>query len=241
MNNVTKICKEEFPVNLIEATYRTLSPEERIRYIARYDNGDIRATLNYVLGMLSERFERILLMRYKEALPYSEIGKREEISASRAQQIVVESERKIRECFTLDFIFKGVREYYTEQIEKERASSYEIGKNETIVAFREFARELAPEGNRPFCDMPFEEFADRYNLSTRLRNCISRCHKTYDVEKGRYYFSLSGEKAFNTVGDITELTEEEAMKIRNLGSKVFNELKEALRKSGLSFRKENIE
>lgn len=89
--------------------------------------------------------------------------------------------------------------------------------------------------------MPFDEFADRYNLSVRLRNCINRCNRYYDAATGWHHFSMSGEKAFNTVGDVTELTEEEAMKIRNLGIKAFNELKEALRKSGLSFKKENIE
>ena len=245
MSNVTKIRKEDFPVNLIEAIFRTLSPEERIRYNARYKgNGDVRATLKYVVGTLSERFERILLMRYKEALPYSEIAKREEITPSRVQQIVAQSERKIRERFTLEFVFKGVREYHAECIEKERSIYYEIGKNETIAVFRELdadAKENFLTANSSILNMPFEEYADRYNLSTRLRNCINRCQKIYDSHFGWRYSTMAGEKAFNTVGDIVELTEAQAMTIRNLGSKVFNELKEALRKSGLSFRKENIE
>ena len=246
MSKVIKLHREDFPVNLIEAIYGVkFEPKQRREYFRLYKDrskSDLGATLNYVLGKLEERDEKAVRMRYCDAFTYAEIARRIDVSPSRVQQIIIVSLKRIRTGIPQDVLIKGIKEYYAEKLDKERIYNYEIGKNETIAAFKELepdAREKFLAANKiPFYDMPFDEFADRYNLSTRLRNCINRCNRYYDAATGWRYFSMSGEKAFNTVGDIANLTEEEAMTIRNLGNKIFNELKNALKKAGLSFRKE---
>lgn len=246
MSKVIKLHKKDFPVNLIEAIYRVkFESKQREEYFRLYKDrskSDLGATLNYVLGRLEERDEKAVRMRYCDALTYAEIARRLDVSPSRVQQIIIVSLKRIRTGIPQDVLIKGVKEYYAEKLDKERVCNYEIGKNEAIAAFKDLepdAREKFLAANKsPFYDMPFDEFADRYNLSVRLRNCINRCNRYYDAATGWHYFSMSGEKAFNTVGDITKITEEQAMTIRNLGDKAFKELKEALKKAGLSFRKE---
>ena len=61
--------------------------------------------------------------------------------------------------------------------------------------------------------MPIEEL----DLSVRSYNCLKRA-------------------AISTVAELTQKTEEEMMKVRNLGKKSLKEVKEKLAENGLSFR-----
>ena len=64
-----------------------------------------------------------------------------------------------------------------------------------------------------FENMPIEEL----DLSVRSYNCLKRA-------------------AISTVAELTQKTEEEMMKVRNLGKKSLKEVKDKLAENGLSFR-----
>ena len=59
---------------------------------------------------------------------------------------------------------------------------------------------------------------DLEGLSVRSYNCLKRA-------------------GINTIGELSEKTEEDMIKVRNLGRKSLKEIKEELEKYGLSFKK----
>ncbi|MFO7248810.1 MAG: DNA-directed RNA polymerase subunit alpha C-terminal domain-containing protein, partial [Bacillota bacterium] len=65
-------------------------------------------------------------------------------------------------------------------------------------------------------DMPIEEL----DLSVRSYNCLKRA-------------------GINTVGELIQKTEEDMMKVRNLGKKSLEEVQEKLAELGLSLRKDD--
>lgn len=237
MSKVIKLHKKDFPVNLLEGIYGGLEPAQKEEYLSLYRNNksDVRATLNYVLGRLEERTEKIIRMRYEQACTYNQIAKEFNISQTRPQQILAHTFRDIRHEIKLAFFFKGLKKHYAEQLEAERKYSQEMGRNEAIAAFNKLETqkektEYMEQHYNAYMDMPFEQFAERFELSARTRNCILRSNLTH---------TLKYVTGFKTVGDLTKITESEAMMIRNLGKRSLNELKTALKKVGLSFRKES--
>ena len=71
------------------------------------------------------------------------------------------------------------------------------------------------KGKEKNLEMTIEEL----DLSVRSFNCLKRA-------------------GINTVNDLTEKTEEEMMKVRNLGKKSFDEVKEKLSSLGFQMKKE---
>lgn len=73
-------------------------------------------------------------------------------------------------------------------------------------------KEEVPQQENKFENMPIEEL----DLSVRSYNCLKRA-------------------SISTVAELTQKTEEEMMKVRNLGKKSLKEVKEKLAENGLSF------
>ena len=82
----------------------------------------------------------------------------------------------------------------------------------TVSEINMIKEEVEVEENK-FESMPIEEL----DLSVRSYNCLKRA-------------------AISTVAELTQKTEEEMMKVRNLGKKSLKEVKEKLAENGLSFR-----
>lgn len=87
-----------------------------------------------------------------------------------------------------------------------------IELEKTVEELNMFKEEVAPVENK-FENMPIEEL----DLSVRSYNCLKRA-------------------AISTVAELTQKTEDEMMKVRNLGKKSLKEVKEKLLENGLSFR-----
>lgn len=82
----------------------------------------------------------------------------------------------------------------------------------TVSEINMIKEDVVVEENK-FEVMPIEEL----DLSVRSYNCLKRA-------------------AISTVAELTQKTEEEMMKVRNLGKKSLREVKEKLAENGLSFR-----
>ena len=67
--------------------------------------------------------------------------------------------------------------------------------------------------------MILEKSIDDANLTVRSFNCLKRAN-------------------INTIGDLTQMTEEDMMKVRNLGRKSLKEIKALLEQMGLGFKKD---
>ena len=85
------------------------------------------------------------------------------------------------------------------------------------------AAAVAAEGNEGATDVgPTSVSIDDLDLSVRSNNCLRRA-------------------GINTVGDLVQKTEEDMMKVRNLGRKSLDEVKKKLSDMGLSLRKSDEE
>ncbi len=87
----------------------------------------------------------------------------------------------------------------------------ELGESETIP---DFMVETVKDEENHVLDMKIEELV----LSVRSFNCLMRAN-------------------IKTIGELTEKTEEEMIKVRNLGRKSLKEIKEKLEAYGLGFKK----
>lgn len=87
-----------------------------------------------------------------------------------------------------------------------------VDLEKTVSELNMIKEEVEVEENK-FEVMPIEEL----DLSVRSYNCLKRA-------------------AISTVAELTQKTEEEMMKVRNLGKKSLKEVKEKLAENGLSFR-----
>jgi DNA-directed RNA polymerase subunit alpha len=88
-----------------------------------------------------------------------------------------------------------------------------VNLTEEIEAAEESAKE-EPDEKSKLLEMPIEEL----DLSVRSYNCLKRA-------------------GINTVGDLVQKTEEEMIKVRNLGKKSLEEVDQKLAQLGLSLRK----
>ncbi len=231
MTSTGTVRKEDYPINLLEAVFSVeFTTNQRKNYLGLYNDSlsDIRASLNYALGTLKESYEEVIRLYYKEGLSFAEIGRRLELSQSRIMQIHYRAKSELRRNIPMEYLTKGIKSYYIKRIYEEKAYSYEMGKSDTLAAYRNAETEITVEKSallniqNHYCNMAFEEFADKYNLSLNLRFCICRYHK--------------GERRIKSVGDIIEMTEEEVKRIYKLKVKEIYVLKEALDREGLSFK-----
>lgn len=79
-----------------------------------------------------------------------------------------------------------------------------------------------PESTEPKNEGPLAMSIDELDLGVRSNNCLRRA-------------------GINTVGELVQKTEEDLMKVRNLGSKSLEEIKKKLNEFGLSLRKSDEE
>ena len=92
-----------------------------------------------------------------------------------------------------------------------------------IIKISTPAAAVAAEGNEGAADVgPTSVSIDDLDLSVRSNNCLRRA-------------------GINTVGDLVQKTEEDMMKVRNLGRKSLDEVKKKLSDMGLSLRKSDEE
>ncbi len=201
-----------FPETLIES----LDFDERadISYIENH----IEENLDLALKTIPERSANMFKLAYKYGYTYEAIALRENITRERVRQIVMKTLFRLRLSQRKNILQYG-QEYFDLQENIEHLK----------VEFRKKIDELKYKiANPEIIEIKKDDLVDyskieNLDLSVRSYNCLKRA-------------------GINTVDELTQKTEEEMMRVRNLGRKSLKEVKEKLfKKYGITLKTEEDE
>lgn len=195
---------EEYPYNLLWAI-----KSHSDRQIPDTFTDDHWAGLRYVLSTLDERERGILLQRYDEKKPRSDIADGYGITAERVRQIETKACRKLQRVSNWNYIEFGIAGYARKLALREYNRGYSVGYQ---TGYQDGASDATSGRSRPVAsdetlNLPIEQL----NLSTRAHNCMvaAQCKR---------------------IGDVARLSEEQIATMKSLGKISANDIAQALRK-----------
>lgn len=165
---------------------------------------------------LTEREETVLRWRYKERLTLEKTGKQVGVTKERIRQIQAKALRKLRH--------------------PSRAKQYCIvpwdEHHELLEKHQQLIRDYA------LLERAYEEIANHKNINCSVEEVAEQAAKMVltleDLELSARSYNCLKRKGINTLRDLTEISEAELMKIRNLGRKSFLEVKNVMKKWGVN-------
>lgn len=165
---------------------------------------------------LTPREERILELRYEEGKTLDEIAKIYGITRERVRQIIAKGIMRLKHSSRTNILFRDneritERDSLIKQIDDE---ILELRKKLKYYRKANLKLELPEEIQN---DVSLNVRIEDLDLSTRSFRCLERA-------------------GIEFVNEITEKTEEEMMKIRNLGRKSLKEIKQKLKEMNLSLK-----
>ena len=198
---------EAYPYNLLWAI-----KGHSDRQIPDTFTDDHWAGFRYVLSTLDERERGILLQRYHEKKPRSEIADGYGITAERVRQIETKACRKLQRVSNWNYIEFGIAGYARKLALREYNRGYSIGYQ---TGYQDGTADAASGRSRPVAsdeilNLPVEQL----NLSTRAYNCMvsAQCKR---------------------IGDVARLSEEQIATMKSLGKVSANEIAQALKAQGV--------
>lgn len=212
--------RKEYPENLLD--------DIGLEIYQKCSEETIENVLGNLQSFLSVRLETCITLRYKNYLTFEEISKIDGTTKERIRQLCrkallkikhallryEEAEREKRKLEEIRDIALREEQELTEYREKAFAFLKEHGKygSEQELAFGKVNAYRKPTIE----DVKLEEL----DLTVRSYNCLRRA-------------------GVESIKDICEMTENELMKVRNLGKKSCKEVKDKLEERGLCLKNEN--
>jgi DNA-binding CsgD family transcriptional regulator len=195
------------------------------------DGKDARAIyipgISAVMGTLTEREEEVLRLRFKDKMTLEKCGKIYGVTRERIRQIEAKALRKLRHPTRANMI-KSVplTELQAKHSEYMKLQNEYEWLKKAFESLEKAFESLAAQKTEPGVIIPsverailLEKTIEELDLSVRSFNCLKRAGK-------------------NTLRDISEMTEGELMKVRNLGRKSYEEIIAKLKEHGLVLKGE---
>lgn len=216
---------DDYPTNLLDALVNHgHQGEEKWDYILP---SDILPTIDYVLGMLTERESMVIQLRFKYGLTLTDVAKEYgDVTRERIRQVEAKAIRKLNHPTRKRWLIHGV----TGMIESaEVAAASQAVTNElksTINEISKISFNLAELVGKKPIETSMDKFnqeqilgleIDELDLSVRSYNCLNRA-------------------GIKTLGDITNLSSLELLRVRNLGKRSYDEIVKVLEDRGLCLK-----
>lgn len=216
---------DDYPTNLLDALVNHgHQGEEKWDYILP---SDILPTIDYVLGMLTERESMVIQLRFKYGLTLTDVAKEYgDVTRERIRQVEAKAIRKLNHPTRRRWLIHGV----TGMIESaEVAAASQAVTNElksTINEISKISFNLAELVGKKPIETSMDKFnqeqilgleIDELDLSVRSYNCLTRA-------------------GIKTLGDITNLSSLELLRVRNLGKRSYDEIVKVLEDRGLCLK-----
>ena len=205
--------KEEYPQNLLDAVaceWEEQRPDE------------FSQTLAYVLAGLTEREQAVIEMRFKRCMTYEQTGREFNVTRERIRQIETKALRKLRHPSRLYLIKHGVRRWVADAREEGRQETISEELRQAIDSVLKIADALKIDLNAAakietenLADIPIEDLC----LSVRSYNVLHRA-------------------GYNTLEDVSKLSFDELLQLRNMGRKSAMEILKVLEERGFKLREE---
>lgn len=227
MEDVLEDCTLPYPQNLMLAVFGEIDLESLPK--------DIDAGLAYVMSTLTPREQRVLELHYKEDYTREEIEIDFNVGKERVRQIMNKAIQKLRQPDRSKYLLNGYAEMRAiDRLQEEKAACM-TSKQQAELIHKYLGPEIgryliehdrAVELAKMFgCAEPAElpdKVVDTF-LDVRLVNMPIE-----DLGLNVRTYNALHRANMNTVQDLVNLTEEELMKVRNLGCKGFEDVKEKL-------------
>ena len=214
----------DYPMNLI---YCIFGEHRQVAINDEKSIKEVESNIDYILCNLMEAREaNVLRMRFKGRLSLDEVAKILDITRERARQIEARALRKMRHPIRTKAIFAP---YRLSQEIKERTEVLDQKNKELAGLITQcldqidtLSKALDSVGIKVTTEKPntyittLARNINEFEFSVRAYNCMKRA-------------------GINTIGDLTEKTEEEMRQVRNLGHRGLEEIKDKLISLGLRF------
>lgn len=181
----------------------------------KYIEENFDTNFQLVLDTLTEREARLFQKMWKDGYTLEAIGKQEGITKERVRQICNKAERKIKYFPARSNVLRYGKEV------KELQDDINKLVNKLILEKEKLIYQL---NNPETIEITVDEVIEKRGIETlefSVRTC--RCLKRAGI---------------NTIYELTQKTEEEIIKIRNLGRKCLKEIKQQLQELGLKLKEE---
>ena len=216
MNNnklTGKIIELEYPYNLIYIVF----DDDEVEADEIYNNAismlDFKATIEYVLSMLTDHEKMIIKYRFEELKTFGEIAKILNISNERARQLYKKALRKLRHPDRAKYIRYGVNGF----IENLKSNYEHILDNiNKVLVSANIELNTIKKESEPLNEMPTIYIED-IDLSVRTHNCLKRA-------------------GINTLQQLAQLNYYNLMHIRNLGKRSVDEIIKKLHSYGYEIK-----
>lgn len=214
----------DYPMNLI---YAIFGEHKQVAINDEKSIKEVENNIEYILWNLMEAREaNVLRMRFKGKLSLDEVAKILDLTRERVRQIEARALRKMRHPSRAKAIFAP---YRLSQEIKERTEVLDQKNKELAGLITQcldqidtLSKALDSVGIKVVTEKPntyvttLARNINEFEFSVRAYNCMKRA-------------------GINTIGDLTEKTEEEMRQVRNLGSRGLQEIKDKLTSLGLRF------
>lgn len=203
---------EDYPMNLLDEV-AGLGDEDKWDYPIP---SDINSSIEYALGMLTERESNVIQMRYKYGLTLSDVAKEYgNITRERVRQVEAKAIRKLRHPSRKCWLVHGVSGMIANARNEAKNSAISSELKNTIAEISSISVSLAKITGEALVKTSMDDIVDKdpilnqsiqeLNLSVRSYNCLDRAH-------------------IKTVKDIVNMTTSELFRVRNLGKKSCDEI-----------------
>lgn len=226
----------KYPLNLVHVMY---GDSETIYITDEKSYKEISENIDYILdNTMTPREAMTIRMRFRGHAKLEDVAATLGVTRERVRQIEAKALRKLRHPSRTNAIFTPfkVSEQIKEKTEvleqKNKELSELISKSLSHIDILSNALKAVGAQVNVAIDNPDAELA------------VLLARKIEDVGFSIRAFNCMKRAGIETLKDLTEKTENEMIKIRNLGRKAFNEIKEKMLSFGLTFmseekRKEN--
>ena len=184
---------------------------------------NLKKNWDFIMQTLTPREEAVINYHWKDGLTLEEIGIKLNVTRERARQIEVKALARLRHPARWNMILgvhdlleekRNLQQELTDSIEELKRKIQEVKRLSIFIPqdINEQIEALLGKEETLLIDL---------ELSVRSHNCLSRA-------------------GLKTLKDITSKTEEELMKIRNLGRKSCKEIKQKVHELGLKLKDEDL-
>lgn len=232
MEEVLEDCQFPYPQNLMMAAFGEIDLEKLPK--------DIDEGLAYVMNTLTPREQRSLELLYKEDYTREEVARDLDVTQERVRQIINKGLHKLRHPSRAKYLFNGYAQMRAIDELKEEKAACITSKQQAELLHKYLGPEIgqyliehdrAVEVAKMFdCAEPSElpdKIVETF-VATRLENMpiedLGLCVRAYNALH---------RAELNTVRDLVSLTEDDLIRIRNLGRKGFEDVKTKLARIGM--------
>ncbi len=213
----------EYPMNLLDEIAHALHKEDW----ELSPPSDFEASLAYVLATLPERTAFCVTERYKNGKTYKEIGDEIGLTRERVRQIIAKALHQLAHHTRRIYLELGVQGVIERKVYLARNAEFDDRLDAVVELLTDIAGRIK--------DMSDGEMVSAMAKYSNERFSKQRQIPLEQLDLSVRSFNHLSRAGMHTVGDVLDTPTYDLMKVRNLGKKSLDEIKDKIHSMGLLF------